>query len=64
MEKLLPQLPQSLDQMPAAVTVTLMSSEGRKAWRPVPGMYDGLRNYLKTVVGADGGTRAGRTPTG
>ena len=23
-----------------------------------------LRNYLKTVVGADGGTRAGRTPTG
>ena len=24
----------------------------------------GLRNYLKTVVGADGGTRAGRTPTG
>ena len=25
---------------------------------------DGLRNYLKTVVGADGGTRAGRTPTG
>ena len=24
----------------------------------------GLRNYLKTVVGADGGTRAGRRPTG
>ena len=47
MEKLLPQLPQSLDQMPAAVTVTLMSREGRKAWRPVLGMYDGLRNYLK-----------------
>ena len=23
-----------------------------------------LRNYLKTVVGADGGTRAGRRPTG
>ena len=55
MKKLLPQLPQSLDQMPAAVTVTLMSPEGRKAWRPVLGMYDGLRNYLKTARGCCNG---------
>ena len=26
--------------------------------------YDRLSNYLKTVVGADGGTRSERTPTG
>ena len=25
---------------------------------------EALSNYLKTVVGADGGTRSGRTPTG
>ena len=50
MEKTLPQLPQSLDEMPAAVTVTLMCPEGIAAWRSVLGMFDGLNEHSRGLT--------------
>ncbi len=50
MEKTLPQMPRSLDEMPAAVTVTLMSPEGIAAWRPVLGMFDGLNERSRKLT--------------